>query len=219
MSIEDRLRVGLAQEASPDGVEQALEATLRRRRTSIRRRIVGGAVLAVAVAAIAPWALHQPGSRGPSTLATTPERSNAFEGSWVSHLTRRQVIDQIKAAGLEEWVKPFLAHEQISKQQTLVYTFTDHSFTVADYGQGGGWHVGWEGSLTVLPGHELSLHDDFSGATDIYRWRVDNNRLHLSRISSDTAMVYDIPYQVYDAAYMSDSWERTTCPMQTGQNC
>lgn len=176
-------------------------------------------MLVAAVAAMAPWAIHQSGSRGSSPLATTPEHSSAFEGSWVSHLTRRQVIDQIKAAGLQEWVRPFLAHEQIRKQQTLVYTFTDHSFKVADYGQGGGWHVGWEGSLTVLPGHELSLHDDFSGATDIYRWRVVRNRLHLSRITSDTALVYDIPYQVYDAAYMGDWWERTACPMQTGQDC
>lgn len=219
MSIEDRLRVGLAQEARPDGVEQALEATLRRRQTSIRRRIIGGVVLAAVVAAISPWAMHQSGSRESNPVTTTPEHANAFEGSWVSHVTRRQVVEQIKAAGLGKWVKPFLAHEQIRKHQTLVYTFTDHSFKVADYGQGGGWHVGWEGSLTVLPGNELSMHDDFSGATDTYHWSVARNRLHLSRVSSETELVYDIPYQVYDAAYMSDWWERTACPMRTGQDC
>jgi hypothetical protein len=219
MSIEDRLRRGLASEVSRDGVEQALEATLRRRRTTIRRRVLGGVVLATSVAAISPWAVHQWNSEGADPVTTTPEPSNAIEGSWVSHLTRRQVVDQIKAAGLEEWVKPFLAHEQIRKHQTLVYSFTDDSFKVADYGQGGGWHVGWEGSLRVLPGHQLSLHDDFSGATDIYHWRVDGNKLHFTRVSSEAALVYDIPYQVYDAAYMGDWWERTDCPMRTGQDC
>ena len=39
------------------------------------------------------------------------------------------------------------------------------------------------------------------------------------RVSSDTALVNDIPYQVYDAAYMSDWWERTDCAMRTGQDC
>ena len=220
MSIEDRLRAGRGREPSSDGVEQALEATFLRRRASIRRRIIiGGVALAAAVAVMAPAAIQQFGSRGTEPVTTTPAPSTAFEGSWVSHLTRRQVVDQIRAAGLGKWVRPFLAHEQIRRHQTFVYSFDGDTFTVADYQQGGGWHVGWEGQLTALPGQRIQMYDDFSGATDVYRWRRDGDRLDLDRVSSDTALVNDIPYQVYDAAYMSDWWERTDCAMRTGQDC
>jgi hypothetical protein len=219
MSVEDRLRAGLAREASTDGVENALETTFRRRRASLRRRIVGGIVLASAVVATVPWTVRQLGAEGTRPVTATPEPSTAFEGSWVSHLTRRQVVDQIRAAGLGKWVRPFLAHEQVRKHQTIVYSFDGGTFKVVDYQPGGGWHVGWEGTLTALPGHKIRMYDDFSGATDVYHWRRDGDRLDLERVGTDTLKVHDIPYQVYDAAYMGDWWERTDCTMRTGQDC
>jgi hypothetical protein len=79
--------------------------------------------------------------------------------------------------------------------------------------------VGWEGSLTALPADELRMHDDFSGATDVYHWRVQADRLRLTRVSSNVPRVYGIPYQVYDAAYMSDWWDRSDCTLQRGQDC
>jgi len=45
---------------------------------------------------------------------------------------------------------------------------------------------------------------------------LDGKRIDLDRVSSDTARVNDIPYQVYDAAYMGDWWERTDCPQACG---
>ena len=73
--------------------------------------------------------------------------------------------------------------------------------------------------MTALPGQQIMMHDDFSGATDIFRWRRDGDRLHLERVGADTSKPYDIPYQVFDAAYMSGWWVRTDCALQTGQDC
>ena len=56
-------------------------------------------------------------------------------------------------------------------------------------------------------------------ATDVFRWRRDGDRLHLERVGADTSKPYDIPYQVFDAAYMIGWWVRTDCALQTGQDC
>ena len=227
MPIEDRLRSGLTGEASSAGVEQAMQRVFQQRRTSLRRRWVAAAVGACAVTALGPWAVQlldssDPDAAHPSGVVnedSPPPVSSAIDGQWVSHLTRRQMVEHIKDAGLGEWVEDFLDHEKPTPRYTAVYTFDSDTFEVAYLEQGGGWHVGWKGSLTHLPDQRIRMHDDFSGVTDTYRWRMDDDRLDLDRVKAAKALVNDIPYQVYDAAYMNDWWLRTTCPMTTGEDC
>jgi hypothetical protein len=38
-------------------------------------------------------------------------------------------------------------------------------------------------------------------------------------VRSDSETANGFPYQVYDAAYMSDLWPRTDCAMETGKDC
>ena len=227
MPIEDRLRSGLAGEASTAGVEQAMQRVFQQRRTSLRRRIAAAVAVACTLIAVAPWATHRWGSAdldGSDPTGVVKEDSpepdsSAIEGQWVSHLTRRQMVEHIKDAGLGEWVEEFLDHEKPTPHYTAVYTFDGDAFEVAYFEKGGGWHVGWKGSLTALPGRRIKMHDDFSGVTDVYRWRVDGDRLDLDRVKADEPLVNDIPYEVYDAAYMNDWWLRTTCPLTTGEDC
>ena len=63
------------------------------------------------------------------------------------------------------------------------------------------------------------MTDEFSGVTDVYRWRVSDAGLDLDRIGSDSDTVNGFPYQVYDAAYLSNTWPPTDCPMETDKPC
>ncbi len=57
------------------------------------------------------------------------------------------------------------------------------------------------------------MTDDFTGVTDVYRWKISEAGLDLDRVSSDMEIVDGFPYQVYDAASMNNAWAPTDCPI------
>ena len=136
MSIEDRLRHGLAREASTAGVEEALETTFRRQQKSVRRRMYRRRRPGGCAGRDAPLG-DATRLRRKGTRHGDPGASVGFEGSWVSHLNRGQVVRQIRAAGLGRWVEEFLVHERLSRHHTFVYTFDGNRFEVADFQRGG----------------------------------------------------------------------------------
>ena len=148
-----------------------------------------------------------------------PRRSSsAIDGTWISHLTREDITRQIEKAGLAKWTKQFLVRERIQANNTAVYTFADGRFQVAYFEEGGVWHVGWTGPY-VVTGNEVQMTDESTGVTDVYAWRIADDRLDLDRLRSDSETVNGFPFEVYDAAYMSDRWPRSDCAMEAGKDC
>jgi len=61
--------------------------------------------------------------------------------------------------------------------------------------------------------------DEATGITDVYTLRIVENRLDLDRVRSDAGTVNGFPFEVYDAAYLSDWWSHSDCAMETGKDC
>jgi hypothetical protein len=180
------------------------------------RIFVAAVVLGAAACSAEPTA--QPAAEPAQTATPSPTVASAIDGKWVSHLTREDVTRQIEKAGLAKWTKDFLAREKIQANNTAVYGFADGRFQVAYFEEGGTWHVGWAGPY-VVTGNEVQMTDEFSGTTDVYTWRIKDNRLDLNRLRSDSETVNGFPTGVYDAAYMSDWWSRSDCAMEAGKDC
>lgn len=181
----------------------------------------------VALAATATFAFA--GCSAPQTAASTPSAPapslstqagrTPIDGEWLSRLTREQITHQLKEAGLSKWTARFLKREDIVKLVIAVYTFEDDRFAVAYLNEHDGtWKVGWKGPYSVA-GDQVTMTDEFSGVTDVYRWQVSDAGLDLDRIRSDSDTVNGFPYQVYDAAYIGDRWTPTDCPMETAKPC
>jgi hypothetical protein len=180
------------------------------------RVLVAAVVFGAAACSAEPVA--QPSSEPAHTATPAPTAASAIDGEWVSHLTRNDITRHIEKAGLAEWTKKFLVREGIRANYTAVYTFADGQFQVAYFEDKGIWHVGWKGPY-VVTGDEVQITDDFTGITDVYTWRIVDNRLDLDRVRSDSETANGFPYQIYDAAYMSDWWPRTDCAMEAGKDC
>jgi opacity protein-like surface antigen len=179
----------------------------------------------VALAATAAFALA--GCSAPQSAAPTPSAPSLstqaartpIDGDWLSRLTREQITNQLKQAGLRKWTKQFLKDQDIVKLTIAVYTFDEGRFAVAYLNEHDGtWKVGWKGPYSVA-GDQVTMTDEFSGVTDVYRWEVSDAGLDLDRIGSDSDTVEGFPYQVFDAAYLSDTWTPTDCPMETDKSC
>jgi hypothetical protein len=81
----------------------------------------------------------------------------------------------------------------------------------------GTWKVGWKGSYSVAD-DQVTMYDELN-VTDVYRWKISEAGLDLDRIGSDKETVDGFPNEVFDAAYLSDSWTPTDCPMETDKPC
>jgi hypothetical protein len=88
--------------------------------------------------------------------------------------------------------QPFLKREAIDKVHVAVYSFDNGRFDVAYFERDGTWKVGWKGPYSVA-GHEVTMTDEFTGATDVYRWRITDRGLNLDRVSADTETVNGFP--------------------------
>jgi hypothetical protein len=180
------------------------------------RALVAAVVLSAAGCSAEPVA--QPPTAPAQTATPSPTVASAIDGQWISHLTRDDITRQIEKAGLAEWTERFLKRERIQAKYTAVYHFADGRFQVAYFEEGGVWHVGWTGPY-VVTGNEVQIIDESTGVTDVYTWRIADDRLDLDRLSSDSETVNGFPFEVYDAAYMSDSWPRSDCAMEAGKDC
>lgn len=183
------------------------------------RVLVAAGVLGLAACSAEPVA--QPAAEPAPTAQTAtpaPTAASAIDGKWVSRLTREDITRQIKKAGLEEWTERFLERERVQAKNTVVYHFADGRFQVVYFEEGGVWHVGWKGPYAVA-GNEVRMTDDFSGNTDVYTWRIADNRLEFDRLSSDSETLNGFPVEVYDAADIGNRWPRTDCAMEAGQDC
>ncbi|MGN0063288.1 MAG: hypothetical protein ACI379_03520 [Nocardioides sp.] len=133
-------------------------------------------------------------------------------------MPRERMVRQIEAAGMGEWADRFVRDQRTPRTHVAVYTFAEGRFEVAYFEKDEVWHVGWEGPYEVQ-GHTLEMTDEFSGVTDVYRWRMRDGALDLERVSADAPDVEGMPYEVLDAAYIGDWWQPTDCPMQAGEAC
>jgi hypothetical protein len=164
-------------------------------------------------------------SPSPSVTSTpsgtaVPIDASPIDGTWISHRTKQQIVKQIEAAGLGRWTRPFLLGQDIQPRYTAVYTFKDGRFSVAYFERGGIWHVGWKGDLAVRD-HQVVLHDEYTQTTDVYRWTKRPNGLNFTRVpsSTDAEAIGGIPSEVYDAAYLSDTWAPSDCALEPGVSC
>jgi hypothetical protein len=181
----------------------------------------------VAIAATATFAVagcSAPESAAPTTSAPAPPPSTQaartpIDGDWLSRLSRQQITDQLEKADLSTWTERFLKREEIFNLQIAVYTFDDGRFAVTYLNEKDGtWKVGWKGPYSVA-GDQVTMYDEFSGITDVYRWQIGKAGLDLDRVSSDSDTANGFPYQVYDAAYLNNTWMATDCPMETHKSC
>jgi hypothetical protein len=180
------------------------------------RVLVTTVILGAAACSAEPVA--QPPAPPAQTATPSPTAASAIDGKWVSHLTRDDVARQIEKAGLAKWTKQFLVRERIRANNTAVYNCADGRFQVAYFDEGGVWHVGWAGPY-VVNGNEVQMTDEATGITDVYTLRIVENRLDLDRVRSDAGTVNGFPFEVYDAAYLSDWWSHSDCAMETGKDC
>ena len=70
-----------------------------------------------------------------------------------------------------------------------------------------------------MAGDQVTMYDELNDVTDIYRWKISEAGLDLDRVSSDTETVDGFPNEVFDAAYLSNTWTPTDCPMETNKPC
>lgn len=178
----------------------------------------------VATAAFAVAGCSTPESAAPTTTQaapppTTQAASTPIDGDWLSRLTREQIVDQIEEAGLSKWTEDFLKHQEIVKQQISVYTFEGGRFANAYLDENDGtWKVGWKGTYSVAD-DQVTMYDELNDVTDVYRWEVSEAGLDFDRVGSDTKTVDGFPNEVFDAAYLSNTWTPTNCPMEKGKPC
>jgi hypothetical protein len=179
--------------------------------------LVASAIFAVAGCSTPESAA--PIANSPAPTPTTQAAGTPIDGDWLSRLTREQITDQLEEAGLSKWTEEFLKHQNIVKLQIAVYTFDGGRFAVAYLDEHDGtWKVGWKGSYSVAD-DQVTMHDELNDVTDVYRWEVSEAGLDLDRVGSDTETVDGFPNEVFDAAYLSDSWTPTDCPMETDKPC
>ena len=110
-----------------------------------------------------------------------------------------------------KWTERFLKREAIVKLQIAVYSFDDGRFDVAYFERDGTWKVGWKGPYSVAA-DEVTMTDEFSGVTDVYRWRVTDRGLDLDRVSTDTDTVNGFPYRCTTPPTSATPGRRPTAP-------
>lgn len=186
MSVDDRLRAGLA--ANAGSVHPAGEARLDavRRRHRRRRALVAGgvavAVLVVGGGAVLGWlqtGLGDGGSRGDVAVEpTSTARSHAVipPSNWRKVVTREQLV----AAGAD---RAFLA-ENIGGAQRLPLVLSLSSDVYNQSGRyPGGWSSGDAGKVSYDGLGRLVLTSSSPGCTGCVftlDWRVERGELHLS---------------------------------------
>ncbi len=137
-----------------------------------------------------------------STATTT-----ALETVWhTSVVTQDDMRAALQAAGLQEWIQPFLS--QVAGQQNV--------FTLRVLG--GRWVQYWSkdggsaaendsGPYTITGDHVTVSHDD--GGSDTYRWAVTGDTLTVTFLSDTFPPGEGIPERVYQTAfYMSSPFLR-----------
>jgi hypothetical protein len=198
---------------------------------------VGAATLTLASILVACQEDAKPAGADALAEATSqsgsPRTGPAPAGEWISHLSRARVARQLKAAGLGKWTERFFKAEQWPKQQgwdgpTAVYTFTPRkvedadtwrgTFQVAYFEAADYWHVGWKGLMRV-DGDRMSWGDDYSNASDRFRWRDTGDNLAVTWKGSDLKAYKGIPSPVYMVAYFTDPLKPSDCPMDPETNC
>ena len=160
----------------------------------------------------------------PSPEAAAPsvtEAASPIEDRWIQHLTHSKIRTDLKAAGLAKWAEKYIATEEFTDPQTVVWDFdtASDSFSVAYYMPDGTWHVGWKGPLDV-DDTTMTITDDFSSAVDTFAWKIKSDEMTLTRKgASSLDSLKGIPMEVYDVAYLSEPLTRTDCAMNPGQDC
>lgn len=186
MSIDDRLRAGLAANAGsvqPEG-ESRLDAVRRRHRR--HRALVAGAVTAVVLAvgggAVLGWVLTGQGvgggSRGDVVVEPTSTATSHPEvppSSWRKVVTREQLV----AAGAD---RAFLA-ENIGRAQRLplLLSLSDDVFNQSGR-YAGGWSTGDAGKVSYDDAGRLVLTSSSPGCTGCVftlDWRIRDGELRL----------------------------------------
>ena len=187
MSVDDRLRAGLAANAGsvqPEG-ESRLDAVRRRHRR--HRALVAGAVAAVVLVAgsgaVLGWVLtgegRGQGSRGGvggEAAATATYHPEIPPSNWRKVVTREQLV----AAGAD---RAFLA-ENIGSADRLPLLLGLSGDVFSQSGRyPGGWSVGDAGRVSYDDAGRLVLTSSSPGCTgcvSILDWRLEGGELHLS---------------------------------------
>ncbi len=192
MSIEERLRTGLALDGEPPPVDDALVGTLvdRARRRHQIRVGVGAGVAAVVTAialAVAPQVRWNQSDREPpiveprtttsDTESFVPQTSPIDGKSWFAGLRAGEALRTLDGTGLSRYGPSVL--ERLSAAE-LEFAYGEVTIRSGHLGQGG--TNTWTGEFE-LQGKQLVLTASGLG-TSAYTWRLDkDDRLHLDLTS------------------------------------
>lgn len=187
MSVDDRLRVGLAANAAsvhPEG-ESRLDAVRRRHRR--HRALVAGAVVAVVLVvgsgAVLGWVLTgQGGGEGTRGDVVVEPTSTATSHPEIPPSNWRKVVtrDQLVAAGADG---AFLA-ENIGRAERLPLLLSLSGDVFNQSGRyAGGWSGGDAGTMSYDDAGRLVLTSSSpgcAGCVSTLEWRIEEGELHLS---------------------------------------
>ena len=186
MSVDDRLRTGLA--ANAGSVHPAGEARLDavRRRHRRRRALVAGgvavAVLVVGSGAVLGWLQTGQGDRGSRGDVVVEPTSTATSHAVIPRSNWRKVVtrEQLVAAGAD---RAFL-RENLGSAQRLPVLLALSGDVFSQSGRyAGGWSGGDAGKLAYDDAGRLVLTSSSTGCTGCVftlHWRIEAGELHLS---------------------------------------
>ncbi len=158
----------------------------------------------------------RPSATSPATAAPTTTAAPAasptamtaaLETVWHTKVvTQDDIRAALQAAGLQEWIQPFLSQVAPEKQ---VFTLRVLGGRWVEYGSenGGPAKEIDSGPYTITGDHVTVSHDD--GGSDTYRWAVAGDTLTVTFLSDTFPPGDGIPERVYQtASYMSSPFRR-----------
>jgi hypothetical protein len=156
-----------------------------------------------------PTTAANTGSVAPT--ATPP----GIEGTWRTEPRSRQMVaDALKADGLQQWVKPFLAlpaSDGVSDNEAIMLRISATQWTAYRVVGSTAPNVNDRQTATIQ-GDTITVRPADGGATTTtYRWTVVGDRLSLTLVSSTGGEYKGIPEEVFQRAfYTVTPFQRTT---------